>query len=124
MPAPDGVSGPAARCRTALGRAWAADDVGDAVEAVTQRLVAAWSIRLVLREGSTLNGNQAADWALLAELLRRAGEFEQAIGAARRGLAASPPPGVGALLWFQLELAGAEDDSRHHIGEAIAGLGA
>lgn len=115
------VSGPAAQAFLALRKAWACDDAGDVVPASIERTRAAWFLRMAIRDGSPVNGHVSADFALLADLLRRSGDFGGAVAVARRGLAAGPPEGVGALLHFQLQLAAAGDEERHDLGEALAG---
>jgi hypothetical protein len=75
---------------------------------------------MAIRDGSQLSGHVSADFALLADLLRRSGDRRGATAVARRGLDAAPPEGVGSLLLFQLELSRAGDEGRHDIGEALA----
>jgi hypothetical protein len=111
---------PAARATSALRKAWLRDDAGDVELARLEREEAAWFLRMAIRDGSPLNGHVSADLALLADLLRRSSDCSAAIAVALRGLAGSPPDGVGALLLFQLELARAGDEGRHDIGEALA----
>jgi hypothetical protein len=132
-----GVPGtnPAERATSALRKAWLGDDAGDVEQARAERAEAAWFVRMAIRDGTPLNRNLSVDLALLADLLRRSGDYQGAIAAARRGLSttvwgstaeggegvAGPPEGVGSLLLYQLQLALAGDEGRHHIGEALAG---
>jgi hypothetical protein len=111
---------PAGRATAARRKAWLCDDAGDSENARRERTEAAWFLRMAIRDGSPVNGHLSADLALLADLLRRSGDFSGAIAVARRGMAAGPPEGVGALLLFQLDLARAGDEGRHDIGEALA----
>jgi hypothetical protein len=111
---------PAGRAASAVARAWASDDAGLVERARGDRTEAAWFLRMAIREGQGLNPHVSADLALLADLLRRSGDCPAAIVVARRGLAAGPPEAVGSLLRFQLQLAGAGDEERHDIGEALA----
>src|ERR1700737_2666200 len=110
------VTGPAAKATAALRKAWLCDDADDLEQACRLRGEAAWFLRMAIRDGSWMSGHGSADLALLADLLRRSGDCRGAIAAAKRGLEAGPPEGVGSLLLFQLRLAGAGDEGRHDIG--------
>ena len=117
---PVALDSPAGRAAAALARAWASDDACSAEGSRAERTAAAWFLRMAIREGQGLNRHVSADLALLADLLRRSGDCQAAIAVAQRGLASSPPEGVGSLLLLQLRLARAGDEERHNLGEAVA----
>lgn len=108
-----------------LEAAWRADDAGypDAgysLAAREHRLAAAWHLRLALRDGEEVTGQRGCDLALLADLLRRAGDFGGALTAVEHGLECGRDHPVQALLHFQHRLARARDAGEHDLGEAFA----
>lgn len=104
----------------ALEAAWRADDAGALDDGRARRLEAAWHLRVALRDGDRVTGDVGLDHALLADLLRRAGDFDAAARAARRGIGRQSHDGVIELLGFQLGLAAAADSGSHHLGEALS----
>jgi hypothetical protein len=110
----------AGQVATGLESAWRADDAGDPGRARAARLEAAWQLRLALRAGEAVTGERGGDQALLAELLRRAGDFAGALAAAERGLAFASWHPLRALLHYQRRLALAADAGDHDLGEALA----
>ena len=57
--------------------------------------------------------------ALLADLLRRSGRFEQEEAICQEGLQANPSQTIRDMLAFQKALALRKDDKRHRIEEAV-----
>lgn len=102
-----------------LEAAWRADDAGELAAAREHRLQASWHLRLAVRDGDPVTGQQACDLALLADLLRRAGDFAGAQRAAERGLDAAGDFSVRALLHLQRRLATDSDATMHDLGEAF-----
>jgi hypothetical protein len=76
-------------------------------------------LRLAAREGVTSGDAAAYHEALVADLARRCGDFEAAILAAARGLAAEPEEGIGDVLEFERRLARTGDSAVHTIEEAL-----
>lgn len=109
----------AGQVAAALEAAWRADDAGALAAARERRLQASWHLRLALRDGDRVTGQQACDLALLADLLRRAGDFGGAQRAAERGLQAAGNFSVRALLYLQRRLATDGDATMHDLGEAF-----
>jgi hypothetical protein len=105
-----------------LHAAWACDDEDQAEEARVQRLAA-----LELFERGRAGGLPAmkstagGDEVLLADLARRAGQFEQALAYCAAGLALPEVPAfVNSLLMLQQDLVRARDTSCHTVAEAEA----
>jgi len=105
-----------------LHAAWACDDEEQAEEARLQRLAA-----LALFERGRAGGVPAmkstagGDEVLLADLARRAGQFEQALAYCAAGLALPEVPAfVTSLLMLEQELVRARDTGRHSVDEAEA----
>jgi hypothetical protein len=102
-----------------LHAAWACDDEEQAEEARVQRLAA-----LALFERGRAGGAPAmkstpgGDEVLLADLARRAGEFERALAYCAAGLALPEVPEfLTSLLMLEQELVRARDTSRHSVAE-------
>jgi len=102
-----------------LHAAWVCDDVANVDEARGQRLAA-----LELLERARAQGKRAmksvvgGDQLLLADLARRAGNFERALECCDAGLAvAALPAFVAKLLAFQRELVLARDVGGHTVAE-------
>lgn len=105
-----------------LHAAWACDDAEQGEEARVQRMAA-----LALFERGRAGGVPAmkstagGDEVLLADLARRAGQFEQALQYCAAGLALPEVPAfVTALLMLEQELVRARDTARHSVDEAEA----
>jgi len=105
-----------------LHAAWACDDEEQAEEARLQRL-AALALFERGRAGSVpaMKSMAGGDEVLLADLARRAGQFEQAIAYCAAGLALPDVPAfVTSLLMLEQELVRARDTGRHSVDEAEA----
>jgi hypothetical protein len=105
-----------------LHAAWVCDDEEQAEEARVQRLAA-----LALFERGRAGGVPAmkstagGDELLLADIARRAGEFEQALEYCAAGLALPEVPAfVTSLLMLEQELVRARDTGRHAVDEVEA----
>jgi hypothetical protein len=105
-----------------LHAAWACDDAEQGEEARVQRLTA-----LALFERGRAGGVPAmkstagGDEVLLADLARRAGQFEPALQYCAAGFALPEVPAfVTALLMLEQELVRARDTGRHSVDEAEA----
>jgi hypothetical protein len=68
--------------------------------------------------GEIFAGGGGADEALLADLLRRSGHFDEIDTLVASGLRRKPVLQVARVLHYQKELAAAGDRSRHTIDEA------
>ena len=97
--------------------AWACDDVGagEAARRCRQRaLEHAWTSA---GDGDELLEDLASEGVLLADLLRRAGRFDEAREEATDRLEYADDPLVHALLTWEIELAERCDDAAHSVAE-------
>lgn len=103
-----------------LHAAWACDDAEQVEEARMQRLAALHLFERARAEGEhAMKSVAGGDELLLADLARRAGEFERASGLCVAGLALPEVPAfVTSLLMLQQELVRARDTACHSVAEA------
>lgn len=107
----------------AVNAAWACDDEGAGEAAVRARLRAVELFRLELAEGGEFGeGDEvgdifASERALLAELLRRAGRFDEALEACREGEETVRDERWRRFLELERSLAAARDDGCHSYSE-------
>ncbi len=103
----------------AVNAAWACDDEGAGEAAARARLRAVELFRLEIAEGGEfgdegqLEDTFASESAMLAELLRRAGRFEDAIQECGEGLESVLDERLRRLLVLQRSLAEQRDDRLH-----------
>lgn len=102
-----------------LHAAWVCDDAGNQPAAGACRLQAAELWQRVLAAGARLLADIGTDYALLADLLRRAGQFEAAEAVCERGLAQDPEQPVHAILKFQRVLSTRRDTARYTVAQAL-----
>ena len=120
----DAGSGSGAVVSALVCAAWVCDDAGDAPGAVRCRLRAASALETLRAAGGSYAGDEpSADDALLADLYRRAGLFEEAAAAARAGLQRAGTTFSRQLLELQLHLAATRDTAAHTCDEALADQG-
>lgn len=102
---------------TALWAAWAADDAGADEEAGRARRRALDLLAEVRRRGEHYIGNPDAETLVMADVARRAGEFERA-AALLDGLGAVSDPRFAAIVAFQRDRLAARDTRRYTVEEA------
>jgi hypothetical protein len=103
-----------------LHAAWACDDADQAEEARTQRIAALELFERARAQGArAMKSVAGGDELLLADIARRAGDFERALQYCAAGLALSEVPAfVTSLLMLQQELVRARDTACHTVAEA------
>jgi len=113
------VSDPVRAGWARLHAAWACDDAGNQTAARACRLQAAEIWQRALDTGAQLLPETGADYALLTDLLRRAGQFEAAQAMCEKGLAQTPGQPVHAILKFQQILLARQDTACYSVAEAL-----
>lgn len=98
--------------------AWACDDASRPPGARGSRLRAVDLFGWARSAGQTFAPQTGAEEALLADLLRRAGDVEQAAEFCRAGLAREPEPLLRSILELELRLIAEGDRGRHTVAEA------
>jgi hypothetical protein len=103
-----------------LHAAWACDDAEHAEEAGVQRLAALDLFEKARAQGArAMKSVAGGDELLLADIARRAGEFERAMEFCAAGLALEGVPAfVTSLLMLQQDLVRARDTACHTVAEA------
>lgn len=103
-----------------LHAAWACDDAEQAEEARVQRLAALELFERARAQGAhAMKSVAGGDELLLADIARRAGQFERALQYCAAGLALPEVPAfVTSLLMLQQDLVRARDTGRHSVDEA------
>jgi hypothetical protein len=115
-----GNEGEAARC--AIEAAWVCDDEAAFIAAHSCRLRAVELVRLSTAEGYELFPHPFADLAVIVDLLRRAGRFQDAVRQADEALGetdADTDPEIVAVLGFSRWLALSGDSGGHTIDDAV-----
>ena len=97
--------------------AWACDDAMVVRAAVECRRKAAELLQGSSGDCSIFESQPGATEAILADLLRRNGQFEKVGQVCQHGLTKSPPSLIQQLLEFQVALARNEDDKCHRLEE-------
>ncbi|HEU4322641.1 MAG TPA: hypothetical protein VFS21_05785 [Roseiflexaceae bacterium] len=92
-----------------LRAAWVCDDERRREAAVACRRNAAETLLRARAQGESFIDGQGGEEALLADLLRRSGQFERAVATCQDGLAREPEPPLRQILLFQQARALAED---------------
>lgn len=105
----------------ALRAVWVADD-SKSVITPTLRREAVSLIQQVMASGTTFVSQGGGNEAVISDLFRRAGDWDQAAIWAKRGLAVVDDAVVTSVLKFELRLIGAQDGEVHQIEEAVRAL--
>ena len=104
----------------ALRAAWVCDDEGVPQAARRCRAKAAESWKVGGSRGQRYtDGGFATEQLLLADVLRRAGEFDEARSCCHRGLSGRPKDPIRSLLEYELELISQGDDTAHSTREVV-----
>ena len=109
----------------AVHAAWACDDAGQAyiAAAVRCRIRAVALFDRAREAGHSFAETPAVEAAILADLLRRSGHFEEAKAAIARGLAHHPGANTRPVLLFQHLLCERQDTAAHTVQEALDTFG-
>ncbi|MGH3079627.1 MAG: hypothetical protein ACRDNH_00630 [Gaiellaceae bacterium] len=108
--------------RNAIEAAWVCDD-DDLPGAATQcRLRAIELLRETETEGDALYSDPSTEYAVVVDLLRRSGRFEDAVAEADAARPAAEGE-VGAVLAFSRSLALAGDSGPYTVGDAMVAKG-
>ncbi|MEI7940721.1 MAG: hypothetical protein WCK27_28935 [Verrucomicrobiota bacterium] len=99
--------------------AWACDDAGDIQPAKNCRLRAESAIGRAIINGQGTTDRPGFDFLILADLLRRAGEFERADQRLKEGFSPNCDQEVLFLLIFERLLINRRDTACHTVEEAI-----
>lgn len=102
-----------------LHAAWACDDDGNAPEARKCRLYSLAEFESVRASGETILGEPIADYILLADLQRRAGEFDFAAATCVEGISKSTDAKLNNIIRFQQYLSAIQDSEVHKVEEAF-----
>lgn len=103
---------------SAVRAAWVCDDEGASEAADLCRLQAVRLFGRASQAGVVFAGGRGADEALLADLLRRAGHFDEIDKLVESGLQRKPDMHLSRVLRLQKELADRGDRDRHTVDEA------
>jgi hypothetical protein len=101
--------------------AWAADDAGRDDHAARFRTEAASRLQALLDRGADPHAQRGFSALLLADLWRRAGAWDRAVAATRRGLALCAADAIARALSYELELIVARDAANRKFPPARAG---
>lgn len=104
---------------SALRAAWACDDAGKAQAATNSRIEVIRLFQLARKKGQSFAENPAVEDAILADILRRSGKFEQVLNACQEGLAKHPADVVKAVLNFQKKPALKKNRRCYKIADAV-----
>jgi len=106
---------------SALHAAWACDDAGKDAAALHCRRRALLHFEQARQGGKPLPGfeDAGAEEIFLADVYRRASQFDQAITVCRRGLDKHPAPVVARTLEHEIILAAGSDPSSHSLSEVV-----
>jgi uncharacterized protein (DUF2225 family) len=106
---------------TALRAAWACDDEGKTEQARQCRLQAARHMEKARQNGQSISESpkSATEEALLTDILRRAGEFEQAAAVAHEGLNRQAEETVAKVIQYQLRLIDQQDTACYTVEKAV-----
>ncbi|MDO9565124.1 MAG: hypothetical protein Q7J15_00040 [Candidatus Desulfaltia sp.] len=99
--------------------AWACDDASQSPQAVTCRKRAAAMLRKAQASGQTLSDQPGAITTILVDLLRRAGELDEAAKVIQESKATKTEDTVIRIMEYQTELIQANDIGCHTIAEAL-----
>ena len=107
----------AAAARNAIEAAWVCDDENLPEAGTRCRLRAVELLRESEAEGEGLYPDSSTDYAVIVDLLRRAGRFEEAVAQADAALGDAEGE-VGAVLAFSRSLALARDSGSYTVADA------
>jgi hypothetical protein len=102
-----------------LSAAWVADDEDDDEAAMHCRLLAVSALRMARAAGRGPRDKPGVIEAIEVDLLRRAGEFDEAQRCARRALARPCEAVIERVLRLGLDLAEQQDRAAHSVAEAL-----
>ena len=105
--------------RNAIDAAWVCDDEGLPEAAVRCRLRAVERLRESEGDGDALYADPSTEYAVIVDLLRRAGRFEDAVARAEAALGDAEGE-VAAVLAFSRSLALARDSGRYTVEDALS----
>jgi hypothetical protein len=103
----------------AIHAAWACDDAGAGQWAAKCRKRASELLVRAREMGQWFAEDAGLEEAILVDLLRRAGRFEEALKLCGERLNKEPEETVKVILLYQKALIGKSDDSRHTVAEAL-----
>ncbi len=104
---------------SAVRAAWICDDEDRPEAAGLCRLQAVRLFGRASEAGTVFAGGRGADEALLADLLRRAGHFDDIERLVESGLRRKPDMQIARILRLQQDLAAQGDRDRHTVDEAV-----
>jgi len=107
--------------RASIHAAWACDDACKADAATRCRHEAVRLIHALHDRGETLSEQPRADEAILTDLLRRAGRFEEALDVVDGFIGEVADPVIRAVLGYQKGLISRADIAAHRVEEAEPG---
>lgn len=99
--------------------AWACDDGGRGDAARLCRQAAVQAFRRSRSVGATFAEELGAEEALLADLLRRSGDFDAAIQVGEEGLRREPDEALRQVLLYERALARRKDPRRYRVSDAL-----
>jgi hypothetical protein len=106
---------------TELHAAWVCDDCGDGVSAAAARLRAIGSWKKAKANGVSFMEDEPSEFALVTDVLRRAGRFEEARETCKTALdGGGLPPLIEGILRFELALIDKRDAGCHKVEEVKA----
>lgn len=108
---------------SALSAAWLCDDVENNDAAVRCRKRAAELWEKALKKGQKTVEEKGTGEIVMADVLRRAGEFDKAMEIANRGLWKFPAAYIRKMLKFERKLARNRDTGRYNVDD-VSGVGA
>lgn len=104
---------------TTIHAAWACDDSGDDESAKKCRMRAVGLIKVAVSSGQKFSGQSGADVAITVDLLRRAGQFDEALQIIDEKQAEINDKIIRKILIFQKELILRSDNQCHTISSAM-----
>lgn len=102
-----------------LHAAWACDDKGEQLKAISCRLQSLAQFELVRAAGETIIGNPIADYILIADLQRRTDQFDSAIATCVEGLSKASDANLNNLIRFQQFLSTQQDAQVHKVDDGF-----
>lgn len=100
-----------------LHAAWACDDAHSPEAAMMSRGKAIFHFQVAKASGARLGGQVGIDEAILADLLRRTGRFDEAITVCQEGYLMRTEDILRKMFQYQMQLCRAEDRDCHTIDE-------
>jgi hypothetical protein len=109
---------PAKAAWACIHAAWVCDDQEADVAARVCRKRAVDLVRRAWDRGERLAGQEGADEAIMADLLRRAGRFREARALVEARLGRNPPPLIADIMRLQQRLIDRSDRNAHTVADA------